>query len=232
MTARPEYEQRHRPSLQRNELQRNDLLAMQALAPLSLTYLPWSASAMRPSGVVAVLNEIMVNRRRCVVELGGGVSTFYLGRLLRQRGGHLWTVEHDGRWAELLGQELADEGLADVVTVVHAPLTSVPASWPGEESTWYAPERLREMTAGRPVDLLLVDGPPAHQSGYAHARYPAGPFFAPLLAEDFAVVLDDIDRQGEQDIMQCWEEELGVTFEHRPTNGRIGIGRPGPAFTV
>ena len=63
-------------------------------------------------------------------------------------------------------------------------------------------------------------------------QYPAGPFFAPLFAEDFAVVLDDIDRRGEQDIMQRWEHELGVTFEHRPTNGRIGIGRPGPAFTV
>ena len=121
MNARPEYEERHRPSLQRNELQRNDLLAMQALAPLSLTYLPWSASAMRPSGVVAVLNEILVHQRRSVVELGSGVSTFYIGRLLRQRGGHLWTVEHDERWAKLLGRELANEGLGDVVTVVHAP---------------------------------------------------------------------------------------------------------------
>ncbi|MEU7980991.1 class I SAM-dependent methyltransferase [Micromonospora sp. NPDC049081] len=232
MNARPEYEERHRPSLQRNELQRNDLLAMQALAPLSLTYLPWSASAMRPSGVVAVLNEILVNQRRSVVELGSGVSTFYIGRLLRQRGGHLWTVEHDERWAELLGQELAREGLGDVVTVVHAPLVPVESRWPDEESTWYEQRRLAEMTAGRAVDLLVVDGPPAYQAANAHARHPAGPFFAARFAEDFAVVLDDIDRRGEQDIMRCWEDEIGVTFEHRPTNGRIGIGRPGPAFTV
>ncbi|SCF27490.1 Methyltransferase domain-containing protein [Micromonospora matsumotoense] len=232
MNARPEYEERHRPSLQRNELQRNDLLAMQALAPLSLTYLPWSASAMRPSGVVAVLNEILVHQRRSVVELGSGVSTFYIGRLLRQRGGHLWTVEHDERWAKLLGRELANEGLGDVVTVVHAPLTPAPSRWPGEESTWYEQRGLTEMTAGRTIDLLVVDGPPAYQATHAHSRYPAGPFFAPLFAEDFAVVLDDIDRRGEQDIMQRWEHELGVTFEHRPTNGRIGIGRPGPAFTV
>lgn len=232
MTARPEHEERHRPSLQRNELQRNDLLAMQALAPLSLTYLPWSASAMRPSGVVAVLNEILVHQRRVVVELGSGVSTFYIGRLLRQRGGHLWTVEHDERWAELLGRELANEGLGDVVTVVHAPLTPAASGWPGEESTWYEQRGLAEMTAGRAIDLLVVDGPPAYQAAHAHSRYPAGSFFAPLFAEDFAVVLDDIDRRGEQDIMQRWEHELGVTFEHRPTNGRIGIGRPGPAFTV
>jgi hypothetical protein len=232
MSGLPSYEERRRPTLQRNELQRNDLLAMQALAPLSPTYLPWSESAMRPSGVVAVLNEVFVNRRRCVVELGSGVSTFYLGRLLRQRGGHLWTVEHDRRWAELIGRELADEGLADVVTVVHAPLTPVQSPWPDEETAWYEQSILKEMTAGRPVDLLVVDGPPAYRAETAHARYPAGPFFAPLLAEAYAVVLDDIDRPGEQDIMARWEQELGVTFERRLTSGRIGIGRPGPAFTV
>jgi hypothetical protein len=232
MNGQSNYEDRHRPTLQRNELQRNDLLAMQALAPLSPTYLPWSASAMRPSGVVAVLNEIFVNRRRAVVELGSGVSTFYIGRLLRQRGGHVWTVEHDERWADLLDQELASEGLGDVVTVVHAPLMPIESRWPDENATWYEQSSLKEMTAGRSIDLLIVDGPPAYEAGTGHSRYPAGPFFASMLAEDHAVVLDDIDRRGEQDIMECWERELGVTFEHRLTNGRIGIGRPGAAFTV
>lgn len=232
MTGQLNYEDRHRPSLQRNELQRNDMLAMQALAPLSSTYLPWSASAMRPSGVAAVLNEIFVNRRRSIVELGSGVSTFYIGRLLRQRGGHVWTVEHDERWADLLAQELASEGLGDVVTVVHAPLAPVASRWADEEVTWYDQSGLKEVTAGQSIDLLIVDGPPAHQAGHEHSRYPAAPFFAPMLAEDYAVVLDDIDRRGEQDIMECWERELDITFERRLTNGRIGIGRPQAAFTV
>lgn len=216
----------------RTALQRNDTLAMQALAPLSSSYLPWSASAMRPSGVVAVLNEIWVNRRRSVVELGSGVSTFYIGRLLRPRGGHIWTVEHDERWAELVDQELASEGLGDVVTVVHAPLTPIQSRWPDEEATWYEQSGLKEMTAGQSVDLLIVDGPPAYEAGRGHARYPAAPFFASTLADDYAIVLDDIDRRGEQDIMECWERELDVTFERRLASGRIGIGRPGAAFTV
>lgn len=226
------YEDRARTTLQRGELQRNDMLAMQALAPLSSSYLPWSTSAMRPSGVVAVLNEMFVNRRSFVVELGSGVSTFYIGRLLRQRGGHIWTVEHDERWADLLARELASEGLDDVVTVVHAPLVPVQSVWPDEEAAWYEQSALKEMTAGQPIDLLVVDGPPAYQAGYEHSRYPAGPFFASTFADDYAIVLDDIDRRGEQDIMERWESELDVTFERRLANGRIGIGRPGAAFTV
>jgi hypothetical protein len=39
-------------------------------------------------------------------------------------------------------------------------------------------------------------------------------------------------RRGEQDIIECWERELDVTFERRLANGRVGIGRPGAAFTV
>src|SRR5690348_1292072 len=95
--------------------ERKDILAMQALAPLSLAYLPWSVSAMRPSGVVAVLNEIFVNQRRAIVELGSGVSSFYIGRLLQYRGGRLWTVEHDEHWAGLVEKELEGQALDDVV---------------------------------------------------------------------------------------------------------------------
>ncbi|MBE1489494.1 class I SAM-dependent methyltransferase [Plantactinospora soyae] len=205
---------------------------MQALAPLSSTYLPWTVSAMRPSGVVAVLNEIVVNRRRAVLELGGGVSSFYLGRLLRNRGGHLWTVEHDERWADLLEQDLVGEGLDGVVTVIRAPLTPIPCGWPGEDAVWYERERLMGALAQVPVDLLVIDGPPAYQTGQEHSRYPAVPLLSPTLADDYAIVLDDINRPGEQEIMRCWEEQFELTFERRIVDGGIGIGRPRPAYTV
>lgn len=144
---------------------RRDILAMQVLAPLSSRYLPWSMSAMRPSGVVKVLNEIILNRRRHIVELGGGISTCYIGRLLRQRGeGRLWTVEHDDRWADVLEQTLAGEALSEVVTVVRAPLSPISPAWPGEDTAWYDREAIRDALAGLPVDLLVVDGPPAYSA--------------------------------------------------------------------
>jgi predicted O-methyltransferase YrrM len=205
---------------------------MQVLAPLSMTYLPWTPAAMRPSGVVAVLNEIVVNRRNRIVELGAGVSTFYMARLLRQRGGHVWTVEHDDRWADLVDRGLAEEGLTDVVTLIRAPLTPTALAWPGEEGRWYDRDVVRAGCAGRSIDLLVVDGPPADRPGRRHSRYPAIAFFTPLLADDYAIILDDISRPGEQELMDCWERELGIAFERRLVNGRIGIGRPGPAFTV
>jgi hypothetical protein len=212
--------------------ERKDLLAMQMLAPLSSTYLPWTVSAMRPSGVVVVLNEIAVNGRQSIVELGSGVSTFYIGRLLQRLGGRLWTMEHDERWADQVDQELRRQALDDVVTVIRAPLTPSSPGWPGEDGKWYERGKLTETIAGGPVDLLLVDGPPAYLAGREHSRYPAVPFFAPMLADDYAIILDDASRQGEQDIMERWERQLSITFERRLINGGIGIGRSRPAFTV
>ncbi|GLH98477.1 class I SAM-dependent methyltransferase [Phytohabitans aurantiacus] len=211
---------------------RKDMLALLALAPLSPSYLPWSASAMRPSAIVALLNDIVVYRRRRVVELGGGISTFYIGRLLQQRGGHLWTVEHDADWAKLLCDELANEGLDAVVTVVVAVLAPIASEWPGEDAVWYERDTITKAIDGEPVDLLVVDGPPAYRPEWRHRRYPAVPFFAPMLADDYTVVLDDINRSGEEEILARWEGQLGITFERRLLDGTIGVGRSRKSFDV
>ena len=179
---------------------RKDGLAMQAIAPLSSAYVPWTGTAMRPSAIAAVLADVVIGERRRVVELGGGVSTFYLGRLLRERGGHLWTVEHDERWAHLLRAQVEREGLGETATVIFAPLAPTAHGY-ADGARWFAEDPLRPIAAAGGIDLLLVDGPPAHGAGVRHARYPALPFFAGALADGGTVVLDDILRRGEREIL-------------------------------
>ncbi|HUS15988.1 MAG TPA: class I SAM-dependent methyltransferase [Chloroflexia bacterium] len=211
---------------------RKDILAMQVLAPLSSRYLPWAQAAMRPSAIAALLNEIVINRRRRVVECGGGVSTFYIGRLLSRQGGHLYTIEHDEDWARLLAAELTAEGLAGVVTVICAPLAPTSVGWPGRSTPWYAEDQLTCLQRAGGIDLLIVDGPPAYSADLRYARYPAVPFFKDALAADYAVVLDDINRRGEQEILERWESMLGVKFQRRFVDGSIGLGRARASFGV
>jgi hypothetical protein len=53
--------------------------------------LPWSDWAMTPAGLTTVCVEIASRARREVVELGSGVSTILIARLLSERGGqHRW----------------------------------------------------------------------------------------------------------------------------------------------
>jgi predicted O-methyltransferase YrrM len=211
---------------------RKDILALQALAPLAKGFLPWSQAAMRPSGLLAVLNDIVINRRTCIVECGGGISTFFIARLLRARPGHLYSIEHDADWAALLQQNLNAEGLGEQATVIHAPLVDTPLGWNGARSAWYADEKLCGLKRDRKIDLLIVDGPPAYTKDLRYARYPAVPYFKDALAPDYTVVLDDINRRGEQEIAARWGRELGVAFNLRFIDGTIAVGRPRHSFSV
>ena len=211
----------------------NDLHAARALAPRSDRFAPWSPIAMRPAGVVTILNEIVTNDRDRIVECGGGVSTLYIARLLRQRArGHLWTVEDDARWAHHLSAQVESEGASAYVSVLHAELAPTSLSIAGAHARWYDERKVREWIGEGTIDLLIVDGPAGYTPERRHARYPAVPYFRPLLADDYAVVLDDIHRPGEQEILERWERELGIAFERRYSAGRIAIAHSRPSFAV
>ncbi|WP_249067974.1 class I SAM-dependent methyltransferase [Argonema antarcticum] len=200
-----------------------DILAMQYLAPLSKTYLPWTIASMRPSGLVKVLNDIVVNRRSCIVECGGGLSTYYIASLIKERGGHLYTIEHDRAWVSILKEFLATQNLDKFVSIICAPLAKSPLAI--NDGYWYDQEIIRDAIAGLKIDLLLVDGPPAHDKNIMYARYPAAPYFKPFMSEDYTIILDDINRKGEQEILRKWEKELAITFYQYQLDGSIAIAQ-------
>jgi predicted O-methyltransferase YrrM len=194
---------------------RRDAMAMQALTPLAGSYVPWTYFAMRPSAVVAILNDIAVHHRTHIVECGGGVSTLYIARLLREREGHLYTVEESAEWADALRRQIDKEKLTEYVSIMHAPITDVRLAAGSHQ--WYSDEVVKELTTHREIDLLIIDGPVAER--LPRIRYPALPYFYDSLVESATVVVDDIDRRAEQQIVRCWEEELGLSFERRFLNG-------------
>jgi predicted O-methyltransferase YrrM len=196
-----------------------DLHAWQILRPLldAGGYLPWSTGAMRPAGLVVLCNEIMHRARTRVVECGSGVSTIVLARLLRQRGaGTLVAVEHDPAWATLVGDLLHREALDDIARVTHAPLQGDPP--------WYAATALHALPTQ--VDLLVVDGPPAHAPGEQHRRAPALAFFDPRLMPGATVVLDDLQRPGERDVLTRWEATTSWRFQIKDA-ASVAVGTRG-----
>ena len=200
-----------------------------ALGALSGPYLPWSAGAMRPAGLVEVCNDIVLNDRGRIVELGSGISTVLVARLLRQLNAsgerRLAAVEHDGRWRRWVVGQLAREGVGDNVVVLDAPLRARPAA--DEGGAWYdvaaVDAGLDEAMGGDVIDLLVVDGPPAFAAGLALARHPALPVLRDRLAPGATVVLDDVERPGEQEVLRRWEAEFGLVFRREERNAGVAI---------
>ena len=207
-----------------------DILAIQYLAPLSKDYLPWNVASMRPSSIVVILNEIMLNERRSVLECGCGISTFYIASMLQHRGAHLYTVENDEAWAAKVMEILTRNGLESYVTLINAPLSKTSLSMAG--SLWYAEDNIRAHLKDIQIDLLIVDGPPASEKKDKYARYPAVPFARHYFGDDYTIILHDINRAGEQEIIKKWGRDLNITFECRYRDGFIGVGRSRNALDV
>lgn len=208
-----------------------DLHAWHVLRPLldAGPYLPWSAGAMRPGGLVDVCNEIVLGGRRRVLELGAGASTVLLARLLAQEGGSLAALEHDAGWAAWVSARLAREGLDGTARVVHAPLA--PSDHAAANLPWYDVRSVATGLDGPAPDLVIVDGPPADGPGQGAARPPALPVLQERLAPGATVVLDDAVRPGESAVLDRWERETEWRFERRAVQA-IAVGHRRAAGVV
>jgi len=202
-----------------------DLLAFEFLAPLSTSYLPWSAFSIRPSALVNILNDLFLNNRSTIVECGSGISTFYIARLLKQNGGHLYTIEHERQWCDMMSHRLQKEGLDRLVTLIYAPLQATDLAI--DNIPWYDTNAIeKQLSKETKIDLLLVDGPPAYEEHLKYSRYPAVPYFLPQLSEEYAIVLDDVNRGGEREVLSQWEALLNLKFEDREGDIAIGLSKP------
>ena len=187
--------------------------------PQAESRLTWSPGSMTPAGLHAVCAEVARREPRVVVECGSGFSTVEIARALRRLGGRLVSLEHDAGWAARVQNGLAEAGLADAGHVVLAALEPHPLTLDG--SYWYAEKVLRSLPSS--IDLLLVDGPPACTRQIELSRYPALPALADCLSPSAAVILDDIHRPGELEVVERWEREYAFRFELRRAE-RIAIG--------
>lgn len=178
-------------------------------------FLPFSGWAMAPNDLFRLVSTIQVERYRTIVECGSGVSTIAIARLLRQLGsGHLYSLEEDKAWHDMMAATLAAEGLSGVVTLIHAPLEA----YPGADAGWYAREQAERVRTGAGhIDLLLVDGP---KSVATYSRYPALPEFAGQLDNNSLIVLDDTRRPNEIAVLERWRAEFPLQMEDQPDSPR------------
>lgn len=154
--------------------------------------------ALKPTGLLQLLDLALAGSVRTVVECGSGVSTVYLAWLLRQQpGARVIALEHHAEFADVTRERLQHLGLQGVAEIRLAPLepTTVGA-WSGD---WYALDAVRDLAA---IDLLLVDGPP--QSTGKLARYPALPVLEARISPTGVVLLDDVNRREERAVLEAW----------------------------
>ncbi|MGY1410428.1 MULTISPECIES: class I SAM-dependent methyltransferase [unclassified Luteimonas] len=158
--------------------------------------------AMDPESVYGLVQLLLERRPRLVVELGSGASTVWVALALRRIGaGRIISYDHLPEYADRTRDALRSAGLEEWAEVRDAPLADVTigdATYP-----WYS---IGEAGKDAPIDMLMVDGPPASTGPLA--RYPAVPQFFGALGEGGIVVVDDATRADEEEMLERWSQEF------------------------
>jgi len=158
--------------------------------------------AISPDLAHIIISNVFLRRPENILEFGSGTSTLLLGYCLKKLGrGKVWSIEHDGEYAEAWRKAVQSHGLEDRAAVIHAPLCK-PTS-PGWPPLWYD---LNFLEGVPPVDMVIVDGPPSHLGEMM--RYPALPSTYPLLAKDAILIMDDAFRVQERKVVGAWLEKF------------------------
>lgn len=167
----------------------------------------WAAS---PDLLLLLVDTVRAQRPRLTVECGSGVSTLWFALALRQFGveGYVVSLEHDEQYAHHTRELLDAHRVAEFADVRVAPLETFKV---GEQDwSWYSEKMWHDLDK---IDLLFVDGPPGVIA--KHARYPALPLLAERLAAGASVVVDDLVRADEQEVVARWRAEYPWLSEDR-----------------
>jgi predicted O-methyltransferase YrrM len=180
-----------------------DYMQLMRLVPMPLPMPRPGTWAASEDLLLWLAGFVLGDRPRTVVDLGSGQSSVWMAGAMREAGyeGRVIGVDHDERYAEATRELGRRQGVEAWLTVVHAPLVDVEVD--GRASRWYDPAALADI---RDIDLLSVDGPPGQ--GLEQARWAALPLLRDQLSPGATIVLDDLIRRDEQEILEDWLDRL------------------------
>jgi predicted O-methyltransferase YrrM len=138
-----------------------------------------------------------------ILDCGSGLSTILLGMVAQERNGHVTSLEHIPEWAEQVNEFLKSFRI-DSVDVHLTPLKSY------GDFDWYDVSGMR-FSGKDPFSLVVCDGPPGTTT--RGGRFGLVPVMLDFLRPDCVILLDDANREPEQEVLDRWSSEY--QFQYR-----------------
>ncbi len=183
-----------------------DARAYMFLNPLikDFPYLPYTGSALRPAILATVINDIVINGRRNIIEFGSGVSTLVIAKYIstQKESFQFYSIEESQEWSDIIARMLREHGLDQYVTQLVMPISTN-----ANGVQWYDDSFLNKVEK---VDCMIIDGPNATKD--KSIRKHALPMLQNKLGKKFSVFLDDCNRPGEFGALQDWSKSLNTKY--------------------
>jgi len=195
-----------------NQMQQDHMALTQLLKMFDdKLFIPLTTWSISPKEVLHFCNDIIINNRNNIVEFGSGFSTICIAQLLKvnKKESTFISFENNADWAAELTLLLQRMDLDGYVKIVHAPLVDVPAVYAKEnQQKWYDTTVIEAaINQNQSLDMIIVDGPYGGSTPFA--RFSAVPFLLSKMSTNYAVFLDDTNREQEKMIAADWHAKLG-----------------------
>lgn len=180
-------------------------------------YLPFNSFSLNPDTIVDILNDILLNQRKSIIEFGSGIGTIYIAKLIKMYDLDVKfvSIDSDEEWIATLTKMLEKENLSDYVKLIKVKIVEIQEYNYKAQNKWHDIATVKKIAKDlNTIDMVIVDGPYGQICDFA--RYSAIPVLKDFLAEKFCVLLDDTNRKVEQEIFNEWEQILNRkgTFHH------------------
>lgn len=153
----------------------------------------WAVNYLALYLIFRILNDTKPHN---ILECGLGQSSKITIQFAEFYKSRLTIFEHNTNWIDFFSRSFA--GAEKYIKQVELEQITVC----GEASTSYA--QFQDKIEGEKYDFVLIDGP----VGTEHYSRPNILHVATHLARSFAIVFDDYERQGEQNTLKIFEEQL------------------------
>lgn len=143
---------------------------------------------------------LLWKRPQHIFAFGCGLSTLFIERILHRPAGltesSIVSIDHSQRYLAETRRALESD---QRVSLLHAPLAVTELF--GRVFTTYHPDYTQNIQPGVCFDFVLIDGPPAFRYGREAPLY----HLAPWLAPEAVLVLNDANREPEQEALRNWK---------------------------
>ena len=156
----------------------DDSYALQIIYKLfpDFAYLPFTPFSLNPYTIVHILNDILLNDRKQIVEFGSGLSTIIISRFIKTNNlkTKILSVDNNKHWQTIIHKEVKKYNCGEGLILLHADIEKNEEKefiiqdndfWFNNSIVKKAIDRIEN------IDLVVVDGPSTVTSAYV--RYPS-----------------------------------------------------------
>ena len=187
-------------------------------------YFATTTSSLRFHTLAVILNDIIINQRKSIIEFGSGVSTLAISNLIKKNNlkCSFVSIEDNKEWFDYINSFLSRNNLRNNVKIIYAPLESSDLAL--GDNLWYSMQALNNgISKESKISLAIIDGPAAWKPKIRLSRYTAVPYLINFLAEEFSIYLDDTNRKGEKEVLSLWHQKYNLKFEQTNDTSAVCI---------